>query len=49
MQLLTTWGSEGSGDGQFGEPGGIAVDGAGNVYVADTGNNRVQKFKQDLQ
>lgn len=32
------------GDGQFNEPTAIAVDGAGNVYVADSGNHRVQKF-----
>ena len=37
-------GSPGSGDGQFSNPRGVAVDGAGNVYVADTSNNRVQKF-----
>ena len=48
--FVTKWGSAGSGDGQFGTqnfyngPNGIAVDGAGNVYVADTGNSRVQKF-----
>jgi len=30
--------------GQFRNPDGIVVDGSGNVYVADTGNNRVQKF-----
>lgn len=41
---LTSWGSVGSGFGQFKDPHGIAVDRAGNVYVADTGNNRVQKF-----
>ncbi len=28
----------------FHYPAGIAVDGAGNVYVADSGNNRIQKF-----
>jgi DNA-binding beta-propeller fold protein YncE len=25
-------------------PGGVATDGSGNVYVADTNNNRIQKF-----
>ena len=27
--------------------GGIAVDSSGNVYVADTWNNRIQKFDSD--
>jgi len=38
------WGSKGTGDGQFDRPMGIAVDRYGNVYVADTGNSRIQKF-----
>jgi DNA-binding beta-propeller fold protein YncE len=42
--FFTTWGSTGSGAGQFTYPTGISVDGNGNVYVADTGNNRIQKF-----
>ena len=42
--FLTKWGSFGSGDGQFNEPDGVAIDASGNVYVADTGNNRIQKF-----
>jgi DNA-binding beta-propeller fold protein YncE len=42
--LVATWGSFGSGAGQFNSPSGIAVDKGGSVYVADTGNNRVQKF-----
>ena len=38
------WGGSGSGAGQFSSPGGVAVDGAGNIFVADTGNNRIQKY-----
>jgi hypothetical protein len=38
------WGIYGFGDGQFGSPGGTAVDSTGDVYVADYGNSRVQKF-----
>jgi hypothetical protein len=41
---VTQWGSYGSGNGQFNTPLGIAVDFAGNVYVADALNSRVQKF-----
>jgi len=34
----------GTGNGQFKEPNGLAVDGGGHVFVADTSNNRIQKF-----
>lgn len=37
-------GGEGNGFGQLSRPRGIAADGKGNFYVADTGNARVQKF-----
>jgi DNA-binding beta-propeller fold protein YncE len=37
-------GGKGNGKGQFDSPTGIAVDGAGNILVADTGNGRVEKF-----
>jgi len=40
----TQWGSYGTGPGQFIYPEAIAVDASGNVYVADQGNNRIQKF-----
>lgn len=42
--FLTTWGSYGGGDGYFSFPRGVAVDASDNVYVADTFNNRIQKF-----
>lgn len=41
-QLVGNW--WGSPDGAFSYPIGIAVDNAGNVYVADYNNNRIQKF-----
>lgn len=34
----------GAGSGQFNSPEGLAVDTAGEVYVAESGNHRVQKF-----
>src|SRR5579872_710915 len=40
----TTWGSSGVTNGQFTTPYGVAVDASGNLYVADSGNNRIQKF-----
>jgi DNA-binding beta-propeller fold protein YncE len=42
--LLGEWGGLGVAAGQFRIPVGLAVDQAGNVYVADTLNHRVQKF-----
>ena len=42
--FVTAWGSLGSGGGQFNYPSGIALDGAGNIYVTDSGNNRIVKM-----
>jgi sugar lactone lactonase YvrE len=45
--LITEWGSEGTGDGQFRGVNGIAVNDNGYVYVVDDGNSRIQKFTSD--
>ena len=44
IQFERQWGSQGSGNGQFNNPVGVATDSAGNVYVADAYNDRIQKF-----
>ena len=41
---LRSFGTEGSGHGQFKYPGGFTVDSEGNILVADRGNHRIQKF-----
>ncbi|MDP8244842.1 MAG: DUF2298 domain-containing protein [Candidatus Hinthialibacter antarcticus] len=45
MALLA--GQRGEGNGMFMEPRGLAVDGQGKVFVADTFNHRVQVFQPD--
>jgi sugar lactone lactonase YvrE len=45
--FLSSWGSRGSGPGQFEDPVGIATDGASNVYVVEVTNRRVQKLDAD--
>ena len=48
FQLVSIWGQPGgvpgSGPGQFNTPWTLSGDSAGNVYVVDYGNQRVQKF-----
>jgi tripartite motif-containing protein 71 len=46
MNLLAVWGSEGEGEGQFINMHTIRVDDEGDVYVTDSANNCVQKFRQ---
>ena len=44
-KLLLQFGKRGSGNGQFNQPKGVALDGHGFLYVCDSGNKRIQKFK----
>jgi sugar lactone lactonase YvrE len=41
---LNSWGAYGTAPGSFKNPSGIATDSSNNVYVADTGNKRIQVF-----
>jgi streptogramin lyase len=49
LDFVSAWGSQGAGPGEFNEPRDIAVDGEGRLYVADTGNRRVQVFESGGQ
>lgn len=42
-------GGAGNGDGQFANPNGATLDEFGNLYVADTGNQRIQIFNAALR
>lgn len=50
-KILKKWGGgwkkKGSGKGEFDYPRDIAIDSDDNVYIADTDNNRIQKFDND--
>ena len=47
-EFVTQWGSLGTGDGQFNDPTGVAVDKMGGyIYITQIVNDRVQKFTSD--
>ena len=46
-EWVASWGSLGSGPGQFDTPHGIAVSPDDEIYVADRGNRRIQVFEPD--
>jgi hypothetical protein len=46
-KFIKAWGHHGSAPGEFDVPHGLAMDGAGRIFVADRANNRIQIFDQD--
>jgi tripartite motif-containing protein 71 len=44
VEYLRTWGVSGDAPGQLKDPTGIATDSFGDVYVADAGNQFIEKF-----
>ena len=48
-EKLRSFGTRGSGQGQFDQPSGVTVDGEGNILVADTHNYCIQKFTAEGQ
>ncbi len=44
LKSFSSFGGSGSGGGALEKPVGVAVDSSGNVWVADTGHDRVQEF-----
>ncbi|HEA67179.1 MAG TPA: 6-bladed beta-propeller [Desulfobacterales bacterium] len=45
-KLVSSFGRQGSGNGEFRSPLGIDIDRAGNIYIADSGNHRLQIFNR---
>ena len=43
-KFLRSFGTRGSGQGQFNEPHGITIDKRGLIYVSDHENDRLQVF-----
>jgi hypothetical protein len=41
---ILSWGGNGTMDGKFGEAGGVAIDGSGNIWIPDRKNQTIQQF-----
>ncbi|MDD2891119.1 MAG: FlgD immunoglobulin-like domain containing protein [bacterium] len=48
LKKIKTYGKLGSGTGEFWNPRGITVNPQGDLYVADLGNNRIVRLKDDI-
>jgi DNA-binding beta-propeller fold protein YncE len=46
-KILASFGSEGSGDGQFDDPTDLVISASGKIYVADKGKDSVQVFNAE--
>lgn len=44
---ILSFGTKGVGPGELRHPAGVAVDALDNIYVVDSGNNRIQKFSRN--
>ena len=42
LMFITSFGTKGSGQGQYDRPSDLVFDSQGNIYVSEFGNNRVQ-------
>jgi YD repeat-containing protein len=43
-EYRSSFGTAGAASGQLSKPAGVAPDGSGNTWVADSGNNRIEEF-----
>jgi tripartite motif-containing protein 2/3/tripartite motif-containing protein 71 len=47
LTFFKTFGKKGNGEGQFQQPLGVTCDSTGKIYVADSGNHRIQVFTDE--
>ncbi len=47
LEVLKSFGSSGSNNGEFHGPEGVSLDSRGNIYIVDSGNHRIQKCDKD--